>query len=171
MILLLVFLGLPGFSEAAFKTNLSDLHVQSVLQSYFPVREYAAVARVTLQEPEVILKQGNKDIVLMIPVDARIVGDETHRGQLTVLVGLNYQAASGGLYLSEPRIQQLEIPSVDGESLQELREFIETIVKNSLPLVRIYMLKEQDLNHSLAKSALKNFAIEDRRLRLEFGFK
>jgi hypothetical protein len=117
------------------------------------------------------LEKDNKHIVLVIPVEAKIIGDEMHRGHLTVSVNLNYQASSGGLYLSDPRIQQLEMSSVDKKSMLELREFIGTIIKNSLPLVRIYKVKEQDLNHSLAKSALKYFQIEDHRLILEFGFK
>ena len=56
----LVMLSFSGAAEAAFETKLSDLHVQSILQNYFPLREYAPIARVTLQEPKVQLEKENK---------------------------------------------------------------------------------------------------------------
>lgn len=171
IILLLMLCGFSGSTQAAFKTSLSEMHVQSVLQNYFPLKEYATIARVTLLEPKVMLGASNKDIVLMIPVDATIIGDAMHRGHVTVLAGLDYKASSGGLYLHNPRIDQFEMPSVDKAMIVELRKFIETIIKNSLPLVRIYKLEERDMNHSLAKSALKNIHFEDHHLSLEFGFK
>lgn len=171
VILLLILCGLSGVSQAAFKTSLSDVHVQSVLQNYFPLKEYAAIARVTMQEPKVQMGANNKNIVLMIPVDANIIGDAMHRGHITVLVGLSYKATSGGLYLNNPRIDQFEMPNVKKKMIGELREFIEAILKNSLPLVRIYKLKERDMNHSLAKSTLKTVRFEDHRIGLEFAFK
>lgn len=170
-ILLLILCSLSGVTQAAFKVSLSDTHVQSVLHNYFPLKEYAAIARVTLQGPKVRLGKNNKDIALMIPIDANIINDAMHRGHIIVLVSLSYKASSGSLYLSNPRVTQLEMPSVDKKLLGELSEFIKTIIKNALPLVRIYKVKEQDLNHSLAKSTLKHFSFEDRRLSLEFGFK
>jgi len=170
VIFLILLFGLSGVAQAAFKTKLSDIHVQSALQNYFPLKEYSAIARVTLQEPKVQLEAGNKDIVLMIPVDANITGDAMHRGHITVLVDLSYKASSGGLYLHNPRLGQFEMPSVEKKMVGELREFVTTIIKNALPLVRIYKLKERDINHSLAKSALKNVRFEDGRINLEFGF-
>lgn len=168
------FLAILSFSaatEAAFETNLSETHVQSILQNHFPLREYATITRVTLQEPEVQLEKENKDLVLMIPVNANVIGDALHQGHVRVLLGLNYNASSGGLYLSNPRTVQFEMPTVDKEMSIELRGFIETILKNALPLIQIFQLKERDLNHSLDKSTLKRFDVEDHRIKLLFGFK
>ena len=170
VILLLALCGFSGAAHATFKTSLSDAHVQSVLQRYFPQKEYAAIARVILLEPKVRLEKNNKDIVLLIPVNANIIGDAMHRGHITVLVNLSYQPSSGGLYLNNPRMDQFEMPGVDKQMLGKLHEFIEAILNTSLPLVQIYKLKESDMNHSLAKTALKNHDIEDHRLSLEFGF-
>ena len=171
VILLIIFCGFSSVAQAAFKTSLSDAHVQSVLQNYFPLKEYAAIARVTLQQPKVQLRANNKDIVLVIPVDANIIGDAVHSGHITVLVNLNYNASSGGLYLHNPRMDQLKIPNVDKKMLRELRQFIAAIIRSSLPLVRIYKLKEKDMNHSLATTTLKHVQLEDNQIRLEFGFK
>lgn len=171
VILLIIFCGFSSVVQAAFKTSLSDAHVQSVLQNYFPLKEYAAIARVTLQQPKVLLGANNKDIVLLIPVDANIVGDALHSGHITVLVNVNYKASTGSLYLHNPRMNQFKMPGVDKKTIGELRQFITAIIKNSLPLVRIYKLKEDDMNHSLATTTLKHIRFEDHQLRLEFGFK
>lgn len=166
-----VVLSFSSAVEAAFETNLSDIHVQSILQNYFPVREYATIARVTLEEPKVLLEKNNKNIILMIPVNANIIGDALHQGHVRVLVNLSYKSSSGGLYLNNPVMNQFEMPTVDKKMMVELSEFIKTILKNSLPLVQIYKLKERDLNHSLSKSALKQSQIEDGRVKVVFGFK
>ncbi len=166
----IILLSFASVSHAAFKTDLTDTQMQNVLQNYFPVREYSAIARVSLQQPKVILSKDSKDIVLVIPVDANITGDTLRRGHVRVLLTLSYKHSSGGLYLSHPRIQQFEMPGVSKDILVELKLIVDAIGKTSLPLVRIYSLKERDINHSLAKTVLKKFYIEDGRLKLEFGF-
>ena len=93
-----------------------------------------------------------------------------HRGSANIEVGLSYKAALGGLYLSQPRIQQFEISTVDQKMLSELRDIVQSIGRNMLPVIQIYRVNERELNHSLTKSALKSFVIEDGQLRLAFGF-
>jgi len=162
--------GLPLLAHAAFVVDLPDTRMQSVLQNYFPMSEYAAFARVAMDVPQVRLSKMNKDIVLVIPIEAKVMGDGVHKGSVTMLLGLSYKAANGGLYLDQPRIKQLDVPGVSEKIAADLREIVDIMSKNSLPLVRIYTVKERDLNHSLAKSELKSFVIEDGHLRLEFGF-
>ena len=108
--------------------------------------------------------------MLIIPVAANLTDGGLRQGHVTVLINLSYKPASGGLYLSQPRVEHIEIPGVSAKVLADLRNMIESMAQNSLPLIRVYSVKERDLNHSLAKSALKSFAIEDGRMHLEFGF-
>jgi hypothetical protein len=162
---------LPLVAQATFVTGLTDTHVQTVLQRYFPLREYAAFARVSLHEPQVQLVHASQDVILMIPVEANISGGELRRGHATMAVSLNYQPANGGVYLYQPRLKDLQIPGVSADQLADLKLIVETIGQNSLPLVRIYQVNERELNHSLAKSALKSYEIDDGRLKLVFGFK
>lgn len=156
---------------ATFTTSLSATQVQSVLQMHFPVREYTTGARVSLHDPEVRLTHGAENMTLLIPVEVNIPGEELRHGQATVTVGLSYLAASGELFLRDPRLQRLEIPHVAADLKQELATTVSILLAKALPLVRIYTVREQDLNHSLDKSALKSAIVEDDRLRLEFGFK
>ena len=163
-------LGSPSLAHAAFVVDLPDTRIQSVLQNYFPINEYAAFARVSMGVPQVRLSKANKDIVLVIPFMAKMMGEGIHKGRVTMLMGLSYKAASGGLFLGLPRIEQFEILGVSEKIAADLRDIVDVMGKNALPLVRIYAVKERDLNHSLAKSELKSFVVEEGRLHLEFGF-
>ena len=166
----LVLLTLPGISQATFITTLSDIHVQSALQQHFPLREYTAFARVTLHEPQVQLSQGTKEIMIIVPVDVNISDQGLKQGHATVAVGISYKPISGGLYLSNPRLVEFELPSVEKAMSQKLQPILDTIFKNALPLVQIYKVNEHELNHSLAKSVLKSAVIGEGNIKLEFGF-
>jgi len=162
--------GLPLLAHAAFVVDLPDTRMQGVLQNYFPISEYAAFARVSMDVPQVRLSRANKDIVLVVPIVAKVMGGDVHKGRVTMLLGLSYKPAHGGLYLDQPRIKQFEISGVSEKIAADLREIVDIMSKNAFPLVRIYTVKERDLNHSLAKSELKSFTIRDGHLQLEFGF-
>jgi hypothetical protein len=99
-------------TQAAFVTGLSDTQIQNVLESYFPVSEYAAVARVSLHKPQVRLQKDNNSVVLIVPVEAKISGGEVRRGHATIRVNLAYKPSTGGLYFSQPKIQQFDIPTL-----------------------------------------------------------
>lgn len=163
--------GFSSLSQAAYVTGLSDTQIQNVLENYFPLNEYAAFARVSLYKPKVQLQDGSKGVILIIPVVANVAGGEVRRGHVTVLVNLTYKPLTGGIFFTQPKIQQFEISGVDETMLADLRVIVKSMGENSLPVVRIYAVKERDLNHSLAKSTLKSSVIENGRLRLEFGFK
>lgn len=167
----MLFFGIIPTSHATFVTGLSDIQIQNVLENYFPMSEYAAFARVSLHKPKVRLQKENKNIVLIIPVVANVSGGVVHRGHVTVEVQLAYKSPTGGLYFSHPTIQQFDVPAANKETLTKLREIVKSMGENSLPVVRIYTVNERELNHSLAKSALKTSTVEDGRLHLEFGFK
>ena len=155
---------------SAYESRLSDTHIQSALVKHFPIREYASFARVTLHEPQVILSKDSKDMLLIIPVDAKITEQSVKKGHARVAVKVSYKPNNGGLYLSDPRIIKFDMLDVTKNMGRQLKAKISTICLNSLPLVQIFKIKERSLNHSLAKSVLKSFSIEDGYLGLVFGF-
>lgn len=161
----------PAPAWASFVTTLSATHVQSVLQMHFPLREYTTGARVSLHDPQVRLAAGADSMTLMIPVEVEIPGTGLRHGHALIAIGLNYNAMTGELFLHDPRLQAFEMPTVAETLKQELAATVTIMTTKALPLVRIYKVREQDLNHSLDKSTLKSSSVEDGRLRLEFGFR
>ena len=164
------FLLLPAIAWPAFETKLSDTHIQSTLVKHFPIREYAAFARITLHEPQVILSRDSKDIFLVIPVDANITDQPQRQGHARVAVAVSYKPGSGGLYLANPRLMKFEMPQVSKTIRKDLEAQISTICLSSLPLIQIFRIAESSLNHSLSKSTLKSYSIEDNFMKLMIGF-
>jgi len=160
----------PANVWSAFKTSLSDTHIQSALVKHFPIREYAAFTRITLHEPQVILSRDSKDLLLIIPVDANIPDQSQKKGHARVAVNVSYRPGNGGLYLINPRVIEFEMPQVSNKMNKDLKSKIATICLNSLPLIHIFKLEEKDLKHSLAKSNLKSYSIKDGSMGLTFGF-
>ena len=161
---------LPAAAWPAFKTKLSDTHIQSALVRHFPIREYAAFARITLHEPQVILSRDAKDLLLIIPVDASIPDQSLKKGHARIAVKVAYRPGNGGLYLINPRVIEFEMPQVSNNMNRELKSKITTMCLNSLPLIQIFKLEEKILKHSLAKSSLKSYSIKDGYMGLTFGF-
>lgn len=161
----------PMIARAAYFTTLTNTYVDSVLAKYFPQREYTASARVTLHKPEVVLTKGVGKIILMIPIDAKIPDQPLHQGHVKTTVTIVYNPANGGVYLSNPRIIKYEMPDVSSSNNKDLEPELDIILKNALPLIRIYQLNESDVNHSLDKSVMKSFSIGNDSIKVEFGFK
>jgi hypothetical protein len=160
----------PAPAWSAYKTRLSDTHIQSALVRHFPIREYAAFARVTLHEPQVILSRESRDLLLVIPIDANMPDQPQKQGHARVALKVSYRPGNGGLYLNSPQIIEFEMPGISKSLNKELKAKIATICLNSLPLIQIFKLKEETLNHSLAKSTLKSYSIKDGFIGLVFGF-
>jgi hypothetical protein len=164
------FLLLPAIALSALEIKLSDTHIQSRLVKHFPIREYAAFARITLHEPQVILSRDAKDLLLIIPVDASIPDQSLQKGHARIAVKVAYRPGNGGLYLSNPRVIEFEMPQVSNNMNLKLKSKITTMCLNSLPLIQIFKLEEKALKHSLAKSNLKSYSINDGSLVMTFGF-
>ena len=161
----------PFSAWSAYETRLSDTHIQSTLVKHFPIREYASFARVTMHEPQVILSRDSKDMLLVIPIDAKITDQSEKKGHVRVAVKISYKPGNGGLYLSDPRVIKFDMPGISKKISKELKVNVTTICLNSFPLIQIFKIKESALNHSLAKSILKSYSIKNGFIDFVFGFK
>jgi hypothetical protein len=155
---------------SAVKTTLTSSQIQNAMVQYFPLREYAAFARITINVPDVLLTKGAKEVVLIMPVDANIPDLPLQQGHARIGIFINYNPSDGGIYFSDPRIIEFEMPSVSKKIYKDLYSTVDNILKNALPLIQFYKVNESDLNHSLNKSVLKYFSIEDGKLSVEVGF-
>ena len=75
-----------------------------------------------------------------------------------------------GLYLSNPHLIKFNMPNISKQMSKDLKEKVTTICLNSLPLIQIFKIKESALNHSLAKSVLKSYSVNNGFIDFIFGF-
>jgi hypothetical protein len=160
-----------GQAQASFSTHLTPAQIEADMQAHFPAKEYAAVARVELHNPRVNLSSQVAGIKIALTLSAKMAGQKEKEGKVVLQAGLNYKPASGELFLIDPELLDLEMPLVNGDLTEEIRSTVINMLRNIIPLIRIYRVKESDLNHSLDKSTLKTYSVTDGRLNLEFGFK
>jgi hypothetical protein len=158
-------------AQASFTTQLTPAQIEADMQSHFPAKEYAAVARVELLYPRVDLSSQESGITIHLTLLAKMAGQKEKEGKVVLHTGLNYKPASGELFLVDPELVDLEMPFVNGDLMEEIKSTVVNMLRNIIPLIRIYRVKESDLNHSLDKSTLKTYSVADDRLNLEFGFK
>ena len=167
---LLLILMYPLSAWSSVKTTLTSSQIQNAMVQYFPLREYAAFARITINLPDVLLTKGAKEVVLIMPVDANIPDLGLQQGHAQIGIFINYNPANGGIYFSDPRIIEFVMPTVSKKMYKDLNSTVDNIIKNALPLIQIYKVNESDLNHSLNKSVLKYFSIEDGKMSVDVGF-
>ncbi len=160
----------PAKAFAAYFFTVDSARIQSALLMYFPLREYRAAARLTLSEPMLILRQGAGKLQLDIPVTASIPGKGRKQGQVIADVGLHYKPSTGELFLADPKIRGFTMKDISDESRKMFHASLSDILIKTLPLVRIYRVQEQDLNHSLSMSNMKSMHVEDGRVRVSIGF-
>ena len=101
---------------------------------------------------------------------ATIPGEGRKRGRIVAAVGLHYKSSTGELFLGIPRLRAFEMDGVSEDRRETLRASVTDVLIKTLPMVRIYRVHEEDLNHSLIKSEIKSMTIEDDFLRVSIGF-
>lgn len=158
-------------AQAAFYTEVTEAQMASAMRFHFPAKEYASVARVELDYPQVSLSRDKGAIDITLILYVMMAGQERREGSVSLRADLSYKPASGELYLTAPKLMTMEVAGVKSDLKPALRENVNTVLQNVIPLIRIYRVKETDLNHSLDKSTLKSSLVDDGVLKLEFGFK
>ncbi len=161
---------LPGKALAFFAFSVSNTQIENALLLFFPLHNYTTGAKQTLAEPVVYLKKNADRLQLVIPVIVSIPGEERRRGQLGIDIGLHYKASTGELFLGTPRIKTFTMNNISAERYNAFRANFADVLAKTLPLVRIYQVKESNLNHSLAKSEIKSMMIEEGVVKIVIGF-
>lgn len=157
-------------ASAAYRARLPAAQVAAAAQAIFPLREYSLAARLLLKSPQLQLDAEAQRIVLEVPVVASVPGEARRHGRLIVSTGLAYRPPSGEVFLGLPRLQSLEMEGVSPSQRRVFAASLLDVLTETLPLVRVLQVTEHDLNHSLAKSLLKAWRVEDGALHIEIGF-
>lgn len=168
--LLCLTLLLPMKAFAFFNFSVTNHQIENALFLYFPLSNYSTAAKLSLNEPTVILKKTAHALQLNIPVTARIPGIGRKKGLLIIDINLHYKAVSGELFLGTPHIRSFEMSDISAEHYNTFRASLADMLAKTLPLVRIFQVRESDLNHTLEKSMMKTVTIDDGALEIVIGF-
>lgn len=176
VLILITALLISGCSQV--KVNVTDKEINDKLSENFPLKKTFLVFELRCENPAIALKDGSDNV--SINIDAKIginlmsnimpIGD----GSIKVTSGLRFKPESGEIYLSDLKIDKLDIKNIPSEytnQLTELTKFADTTLANILTEYPIYTMesKERDVDTMIGKFKLQDMKIENGRLVLTMG--
>ena len=152
----------------AYTLEYTQEDLQKKIEKKFPYLISKPIYRVELKNPHVILKEGEDRIGFKVDVSVTILERLPNHGSATLNGKLRYEASSGKLFLDDPKLQELLIEGAPPEINFAVGTVLEgEIIKKHFATKPLYELKEQDLQHTLAKLMLKSVAVKDGKLLIE----
>jgi hypothetical protein len=137
------------------------------LQQQFPITENTDYGKVTLTNPKALLQKGSDRITAGATVLFSNSFISQQRGSVYVSGKPIFDAKTGSVYLTEPKVEKLNINNnnltrfLNGSTSQLLKPIIDEVFRK-VPIYRV------DTN-SIQGSFVKNVKVEDGSLLLTFG--
>lgn len=158
-----------GCSKGTLTVTLDQAEIQQRVSAVFPIQREAFLARVTLQNPVVVLREGSDRIGLDLEVRLALPLLPEHSGKVAASGKLAYRPTEKAFYLEQPAIDRLEIPGVSATQTEELRRPAEAVIALVLPTLPVYQLAQRDAKEVAAEHVLKSVAVKNGRVEAEIG--
>jgi len=156
-------------AATAYTFELSKGEVQEAIDGYFPVKHISPFVMLTAHDPKVSLDQKSDRVGLEFSVLANVPGILTGEGRGLIDGDLEYRHKSGEFYLRDPKIKGLELYDVAPEITATVKLALQQLMKQSLPVILVYKLQDNDLKQKMARSVLSSVEVRDGKLLLELS--
>lgn len=153
----------------AYTIELTRQQVQNAVDGYFPVKHITPFVMLTAHKPKVLLTQKSKRIGLEVSVLINIPGVINGEGRGLIDGDLEYRQKTGEFYLRDPKIKSLKLYDMPPEVTASVRLALQQLMRQSLPLMIVYKLQDNDLKQKMAKSVLSSVAVRKGNLILELS--
>jgi len=151
----------------AYTIELTRQQVQNAVDGYFPVKHITPFMMLTAHKPKVLLTQKSKRIGLEISVLANIPGVIIGEGRGLIDGDLEYRHQTGEFYLRDPKIKSLKLYDMPTEVTASVRLALQQLMRQSLPVMLVYKLQDNDLKQKMVKSVLSSVTVRNGKLFLE----
>jgi len=165
----LFFLLAQSSVASAYTVELTQNEVQAAVADYFPVKHISPFVMLTAHNPKVSLEPKNGRIGLEFSVLANVPGILTGEGRGLIDGDLEYRDKTGEFYLRDPKIKSLELYDMPAEVTATVKLALQALMKQSLPVMLVYKLQDNDLKQRMAKSVLSSVTVRDGKLLLELS--
>ncbi len=154
---------------AAYTVELTRQQVQEAVSGYFPVKHITPLVMLTAHNPQVSLQPKSNRIGLEVSVLANVPGILTGEGRGLIDGDLEYRHQTGEFYLRDPKIKSLELYDMPAEVTASVQLALQQLMRQSLPVMLVYKLQDNDLKQKMAKSVLSSVAVRKGKLILELS--
>jgi hypothetical protein len=140
--------------------------IQRRVETKFPIEKQVLVARVVLEHPQVILREGSDRIGLELRVRAQAPLVPAYGGTVAVTGKLAYRREDAAFTLREPAIERLELEGLRPEHAEVVRRPVEAAVQAALETVPVYRLEGKNLKEIGARHLLDSVVVRDGKLHV-----
>lgn len=149
--------------------TIEQPEIQQRVSALFPIQRDVLLARVTLQNPVVILREGSDRIGVDLDVRVALPLLPEQTGKLGASGKLAYRPAEKAFYLEVPTVDRLEIAGVPPEHAAQLRGAAEAVVRLVLASQPVYQLAQRDYKEVAAEHVLENVSVRNGKVVAELG--
>ncbi len=171
-----IILLLAAFKNMAFNYNLeiSEKKLQKTVQSMMPMVKKKFFITVTLSDPQIHLIEATNEIAVYTHINVKFpkgvsAGEISSSGKLKIKGTLSYKSDTGQFFYKNPVIEKLEIHKVSEKYMAKLKTMIQLVAKQTLEILPVYTLKDDNLKNKLAKAMLQSITVKDKKLLLEMN--
>lgn len=149
--------------------DITQAEIQQQLDPRFPLEKNLLVFRLALSHPKVLLKEGSDRIDFSVDAIASVPGQKDYKGSAQLSGKVKYNPERGDFFLTDSKVESLNIPGLAGGNLDKAREFSSILIKESLERFSLYKLDPKNFQESVAKALLKSVKVENGKLRITLG--
>jgi len=124
-------------------------------------------ATLKLTRPAVYFEQRSNRIGLAVTVTTSMPGYIMAKGSGAIDGDLEYRQETGEFYLRDPKVRCLEIENLPSEAVMLLRQLLQEMAQQSLQLMLVYQLNDNDLRQRMARSVLQSVTVRNGKSILE----
>jgi len=153
--------------------------VQAKVAQKFPIDREAAVVKLVLTHPDVILSEGSDRIGLKTDAEAKLpgggllgmvgIGKTSYKGMIYIDGEVDYDPAAGEFFFTKGKVKELAIEGVPEQLNGPVSELADAAASNNLNKVPLFKLNEQDMKERAAKFFLKKVKIKNGKLEITVG--
>lgn len=154
---------------AAYTVEMTKQQVQEVVEIYFPVERVTPFFTLHLYRPLVFLEQKSDRIGLAFSIVVNVSGNMEGKGQAAFDGDLEYRRQTGEFYLHDPQIRRLDVHDFPADMTESLQQALQEIMGQSLPVILVYKLKDDDIGQRMTKSILSSVVVRNGKLNLELA--
>jgi len=167
--MVLVLFAMQSSMAVAYTIELTKAEVQETVAAYFPLKHITPLLMLTAHDPKVSLEPATGRIGLAFSVVANVAGILTGEGRGLIDGELEYRHETGEFYLRDPKIKNLKLYDMPAEITATVKLALQQLMKQSLPVILVYKLQDNDLKQKMARRVLSAVDVHNGKLRLELS--
>ncbi len=156
-----------SFNAAAYSVELSKDDIQQQVNRYFPLEQATPLSKLSYSNPVVILNPSTNRIGLEVSIRIEVPGILPVEGRGQIDGNLEYRQQTQQFYLHDPKLTNVRFANSSHELASVVQQIVTNISQQSLPLILVYDLKDDDLRQKMAKSVMKAVRVKEGKIYLD----